>query len=249
MAPMDPTLMLIVALAFVAGGMLKGATGYGAPLLAVPVMAVSVDMAFAITIFSVPNILPNLWQAFAYRAHRLSSGFLLRFGGAAAAGSGLGAIVLATVRQDILALVLAAIIVLYIAFRLRQPGWRLPPRAATALAAPVGFVGGMFQTAIGLSAPVSLTFLSSMRLERPAFVQTIAVFFASVGVVQLPALWGLGYLTPQTLALSVSALLPLVLGMWIGARIARRIAPETFQNLVLVILAGLAVRLVWGALG
>ena len=246
---MDPTLALVVALAFVAGGVLKGATGYGAPLLAVPVMAVSVDLAFAITIFSIPNILPNLWQAWSFRAARLSPGFLLRFAGAAALGSAAGAWALANIDTDLLSLVLVAIILTYIGFRLWQPDWTLPMGPARWLALPAGLFGGMFQTAAGLSAPVSLTFLSAMRLPRETFVQTISTFFAAVGLVQIPALWSLGYLTPVTAALSASALLPLALGMWLGARLARHLSPESFQRIVLVILVGLAARLAWSALG
>lgn len=243
---MEPGLIIVVALAFVAGGILKGVTGYGAPLLAVPVMAVSVDMAFAVTIFSIPNILPNLWQSWRFRSHRLPWAFLGRFAGAAALGSGLGAVVLASFSQDVLSIVLAALITLYLVFRLWQPGWEMPMKTARRLAVPAGLAGGMFQTASGLSAPVSLTFLSAMRLERPVFVQTIATFFAAVGLVQVPALIGLGYLNPQTFALSVLALLPLAGGMWLGSRLAPFIPSDRFQQLVMLILAGLAVRLAWG---
>ncbi len=52
-------ILAIVGLAL--GGMLKGATGAGAPLIAVPVMAMYFDVPMAVTVFAVTNLLANVW--------------------------------------------------------------------------------------------------------------------------------------------------------------------------------------------
>ena len=49
------------------GGILKGATGVGAPLIAVPVMTSFVDIRFAVAVFVVPNLVTNLIQSIIYR--------------------------------------------------------------------------------------------------------------------------------------------------------------------------------------
>ena len=49
------------------GGVLKGATGAGAPLIAVPALAVLFDVPTAIAIFSLPNFFSNAWQGWSFR--------------------------------------------------------------------------------------------------------------------------------------------------------------------------------------
>ena len=63
----DLQTMVIVGVAFAMGGILKGATGAGAPLIAVPVMTSFVDISFAVAVFVVPNLVTNLIQSVIYR--------------------------------------------------------------------------------------------------------------------------------------------------------------------------------------
>ena len=63
MAFIDIQTLIIVGLAFAMGGILKGATGVGAPLIAVPVMTSFVDIRFAVAVFVVPNLVTNLIQS------------------------------------------------------------------------------------------------------------------------------------------------------------------------------------------
>jgi uncharacterized membrane protein YfcA len=138
-------------------------------------------------------------------------------------------------------------VLLYIAFRLMRPNWHLPRPLADRLCAPVGLIGGMMQGAGGISAPVSVTFLNAMRLERGQFIATISVFFCAMSLVQIPALIGLGILTPQIAALSGAAMVPLLGGMPIGAWLARRISKESFDKIILVLLGVIALKLLFDA--
>lgn len=239
---------IIIGIAFALGGILKGATGFGAPLLAVPLLALMFDLPFAITIFSIPNILPNLWQTWAYRKHRLPLTFLASYAIAGGLGAGVGTYMLARVSSDVLTLVLACIMIAYVGFRLLRPAWKLGLLAGTRLSFPVGFVGGILQGAAGLSAPVSVTFLNSLHLEREQFISTISVFFVALGIVQIPMLIDYGYLNQTNILLSFSALLPLTAGMPIGAMLGKRISRERFNQMLLIILTILSAKLLWESL-
>lgn len=234
---------LIVAAAFAFGGIMKGATGFGAPILAVPLLALFFDVPFAVTIFSIPNLLPNMWQSWAYRRHRLPAKFVTRFTIAGAFGAGIGTYMLANVSAEILSFGLACIITVYIVLRLLHPAWGLRFPIAARLAAPFGLIAGMLQGSSGLSAPVSITFLNSMKLEREQFISTISMFFVALGVVQIPMLRGFGYLTLENFALSCAAVIPLIAFMPIGARLARYISRETFDWIILIFLALLCIKL------
>src|SRR3546814_10009858 len=95
--------------------------------------------------------------------------------------------------------------------------------------------------------PFSIPFLNAMRIDRPAFIATISVFFVAMSAMQIPLLVGWGVLTPLRLLLSVAAILPLAAGMPLGAMLARRFSKEFFDRLILVVLALVAARLVLNA--
>ena len=67
--------------------------------------------------------------------------------------------------------------IIYIALKLIVPKWKLTYQRATKLVFIMGAGGGVLQGSAGLSAPVSITFLNSMKLERNQFIPTISVYF------------------------------------------------------------------------
>lgn len=235
--------IIIVGIAFALGGILKGATGVGAPLLAVPLLALMFNLPFAIAIFTFPNVLPNIWQSWAYRKDRLPPGFVVSFTLAGGLGAAIGTFVLTRTAPETLSLGLACIILVYVVFRLINPSWGLGFRLGMWLSAPAGLIAGILQAAAGLSAPVSITFLNALHLERGQFISTISMFFVSLGLVQIPMLISYGYLTPANILLSLAALVPLVAGMPLGSLLARHISRERFNQILLVILTVLSVKL------
>ncbi|ROO27611.1 glutamine amidotransferase [Salinisphaera orenii MK-B5] len=240
-----------VAIAFAClalGGVIKGATGAGAPIFAVPALAMMFDVQFAVVVMLMPNLLTNCWQAWRFRHQRLSTRFHLGFAGAGAVGVLPGSVMLARLPPHFLSLGVAFAVIAYIAFRVARPGWSIGRALARRLSAPAGLSAGLLQGASGLSAPVSLTFLNAMKLERPYFIFSASLFFVAMTLPQLPMLVALGVLTPQRLLLSTCALLPVVLFMPLGARLARHLPRKLFDRVILAVLGILAVKLLLDAL-
>ena len=238
--------MISMFWAFVAlalGGILKGATGAGAPIIAVPVMAMLYDVPFAIVILTVPNLLSNAWQAWTHRMDAMPWNFTLRFAAGGVAGAAIGTVMLAYLPPETLEVLVALAVIAYIAFRIARPDWALPFTMAYRVVLPVGTLAGVMQGAAGVSAPVSITFLNALRPERRAFVGTISVFFASMAVVQLPLLGWFGFLSWERLAWSGAALLPILSFMPLGAALSRTLSREIFDRVILILLAAVAVRL------
>ena len=239
----DVTDLLYIALAFLLGGVLKGATGAGAPILAIPVLSLYHDVPTAVTVFVVPNILSNVWQSWQYRRERLPAAFSVPLVVAGIVGAGVGTLLLSTLSGQALAALVAAVLFVYIAFRLARPDWRLAYARAVPLAAPLGLVAGILQGASGISAPVSITFLNAMRLERAVFIATISIFFLGMGLAQLPLMMAFGLMTGERFLASGVALLPLLAGMPLGAWLARRVSRSVFDRVILALLGVMAVRL------
>src|SRR5690606_4573999 len=66
---MSPESLVLIAVALGAGAIVKGATGMGLPLIAVPALAASFGVPHALAIMTVPILVTNIWQIWRYRAH------------------------------------------------------------------------------------------------------------------------------------------------------------------------------------
>jgi hypothetical protein len=233
----------LVAVCLFLGGVVKGATGAGAPLFAVPAVTALFDLRLAIILMVLPNILTNVWQAWSFRDNLRELSFLRPYLLSGIAGIFVGTWLLAIFPEAALSAVLCAALLAYVIWRMARPDWVLSREGGAALAVPAGALAGALQGAAGLSAPASLTFLSSMRLSRPAFAGTISLLFVLLATAQLPALWVAGMLTPWSLMLSALAIAPIVLGMTVGTWLARFMSQDMFQRVVLLLLAGVALLL------
>lgn len=236
----------IISLAL--GGILKGATGAGTPVLAVPVIAMFFGVDVAVVTMLIPNLINNFWQGWQYRDTMMPRRFMVVFTIAGMVGVVAGTWLLVSLPATLLLLIVAFGVFSYIAFRLARPEWMVPERLHQPLAAPVGMVSGMLQGASGVSAPVSITFLNAMRLTRPVFIGTISWFFAWMTVAQLPALALSGVLSWERLGYSLGAMAIISAFMPVGAMIGRRVSRETFDKALLTLLFLIAVKIVIDAL-
>lgn len=240
----DAVTFAVIFAALALGGTIKGATGAGAPLVAVPVMAAFYDVRFAVVMMAVPSVVMNVLQLWRYRSAHLPERFALRYGIGGGIGTFLGTVILATLPVEALTLIIAGAVVAYIVLRVARPGFKVPWQTAMRMVLPVGLVSGVLQGSAGLSAPVSVSFLNAMRIGREPFIVTISALFTAMGVAQIPTLVGFGLLTWDRFLLSLAALIPLMGFMPVGNWLARRLPPQAFDKLVLVLLTLLAIRLV-----
>jgi len=236
---------MIVGLAFAMGGVIKGATGVGAPLIAVPVMTSFFDVRFAVAVFVLPNLVTNLVQAFIYRKALKSKVFLLILSLSVGGGAFAGSLMLYQASRGLLEMLMAGIVLLYVGFRLTKPDWQLSLSAAHKLSAPMGFLSGFLQGVFGISAPATLPFLNAIKFERTEFIVIASVIFTTMSVIQLPTLMHLGIMHLEHVYLGLLAVIPLVACMPVGAFILRHASPQTFDKAILIILVGVAARLLW----
>ena len=162
----------------------------------------------------------------------------LTFG--AGVGAALGTVMLAGLSGRVLMMVVAGLALIYVAFRIRRPGWSLQHGMATKIAAPVGVGCGILQGAAGISAPLSISFIG--------FIATISALFMAMSIVQIPSLWAVGLLTPERAGISLMACLPLFAGMPLGEWLARFISRDSFDKIVMALLTLIALRLFWEAI-
>ena len=241
----DPLIIIAILVAFSLGGILKGATGAGAPIITIPVIAAFYDVRIAVIIMVIPNLLTNIGQLYQFRKTILPKFFTLSFAIGGGIGAFLGTILLANLSIKILTLSVAFIVIVYILLKLLVPSWKLTYEKAKKLVFLMGSLGGILQGTAGLSAPISITFLNSMKLERNQFIPTISVYFGVMSIFQMPTLYYYNFLNLEIILVSCISTLVLLSFMPIGSWIAKSVSKESFDKITLILLCFIAFRIIY----
>lgn len=238
----------IIALAIGLGSFIKGATGTGLPLVAVPVMATFLGVERAVVVMVIPGIATNVWMLWQRRAHLRGARDLPVLLGTGGIGAVVGTWGLRELEGAVLSLLVAAVVVLYVVVFLRSASLQFPAEVTRYTSWPVGLAAGGLQGATGMSGPLLTTYLHGFRLQRDIFIVSIVTLFLAFAVVQGAALAQFGMFTPSRAVEGVLALAPIV-AMPLGTRVARRFSRRTFDLWVLAVLVGAALKLMWDGVG
>jgi uncharacterized membrane protein YfcA len=239
------TAAAVIVGAVLLGAFAKGITGSGLPLVAVPVIAGFFGVQRAVLVMVVPTLVTNAVLLWEHRASLRGTRDLPVLLLAGVLGVAVGTYGLTVVDDDVLSLVLAGVIVLYLALFKARPDLTLPPSVSRLSAPGVGLVSGVLQGATGVSGPIVVPFLHAYRLSRGAFVLSQTAVFQAFALMQVVTLTAVGLFTPQRIVEGLLALVPALLAMPIGMRVARHVPRRTFDLLVLGLLALTAVKLVY----
>jgi len=241
----DPIIIVAIFIAFALGGILKGATGAGAPIVTIPVMAAFYDVRIAVIIMVIPNLLTNIGQLYQFRKTILPRFFTVSFALGGGIGAFLGTILLVNLPIKILTLSVACIVIIYILLKLIVPSWKLNYIKAKKLVFLMGAGGGILQGSAGLSAPISITFLNSMKLERNQFIPTISVYFGVMSIFQMPTLYYYDFLNLEIIFMSCISTIVLMAFMPFGSWIAKSVSKDSFDKITLILLGFIALRIIY----
>ena len=176
------------------------------------------------------------------RSHRGETRDLPALLAAGIVGAVVGTIALVNVPAAPLTFVLTTVLVLYIAHSLIKPNALLAPEVASWFAPLVGFVAGTFQGSVGISGPITGSWIHAYRLAPGAHIFSVTLIFAVSGGVQLAILIGTGELAGRWVA-SIAALIPVLLALPLGKLLRGRLSSKGFDRAVLAVLAASAVSL------
>ena len=242
-----PILALAVA-ALVVGGVVKGVTGIGLPVVTIAIMSNFLPVPVVLGLVTFPIVLTNLWQA-VHSGNILNSVRRFWF---------ITAVLLVTLWFSAKLVVALEPAVMYgllggavMIFTLSNLVRELPTIPASAewwsgpLAALLGgFLGGI-STIWG--PPMTLYFLM-LRLKKEEFVGTVGLIWFCASVPLVLAYLKHGILNADTIPLSLGACVPGVMGLMIGQKIRRRINQETFRKVLLGFLFLVGLNLIGRAL-
>ena len=221
---------------------LRGATGFGAGVVAIPLLALALPLNVVIPVVTTLGIVASLGQSMQearYVDWRALRGLALP----SAIGLGVGLWLFASLDQALLLRAFAAFIIVYGLWSLvpRAPALRVPPRA---LAAAAGGAGGLVATLFGgMAGPFYAIYLRALQLDKRRFRASMSSVLLALGLVRAGGYGGLGFYDRRALAVLALCAPAMALGMLAGERWHARLEQANFERVVALLLAASGIAL------
>lgn len=235
----------LVVFAYLLAGFVKGVIGMGLPTVALGILAAVITPAQAAAILIAPSLATNIWQMVAgpYLAGLIKRLGLMLIGMFVGAWFGSG--ILTGENAKPAAIGLGIVLILYSLLGLTKVRFSVPRSAEIWLGPLVGVATGYVMAATGVFVIPALPYLQAIGLEKDELVQALGLHF-SVSTIGLAfVLWDGGALNVSMGTLSLFAIAPALLGMYLGQKMRARISAQTFLVLMYLGLVALALNLLW----
>ena len=240
----DPFFYALAIPAVLLLGISKSGFGTGFGSLAVPMMAMSISVPQAAAILMPVLLLMDTLSLAAFRKDfdKQLLKFLVPF---ALLGTVIGALLFKLLDTHIVAGLVGAFTLLFLAQRLLFPPRPNSPPPARWLGALLTITSGFTSFVAHAGGPPINAYVIPLRLSPVKFTATMAFLFFVVNLSKwIPYAW-LGLLDTRNMATSVM-LLPLApIGVWVGVRLARRISEVLFYRFLYSGMVLTGCKLLW----
>jgi uncharacterized membrane protein YfcA len=213
---------------------LRSAAGFGAGLIAIPMLAFILPVSTAVSVATVLTTLTSMgqvsreWRHIAWRQFAVIFFYSM-------AGIGLGLYFIRFLDENVLRRCLGVFLIIYALHALWTAGSHhlLPRRWHGTLAAAVGIVGGLLSALFGARAgPIYVVYFEILRLERAIFRATMSAVVVLGGAARIVGYGSYGFYDRSTLVLLAVGVPVVFLGSWLGDRVVYRLSAESFSRLV-----------------
>ena len=247
---MPAEVVAVAALAVVAAsGVLKGSIGFGAPLLAVPALAMLVGTRAAVVLIALPLFTANVALLLGRPADPAALRRFVPLMVTLVPATFLGGALLANLDVAVLSVVVGLVTLAFVALTLAGVQLATPPRAETAVSLLVGVAGGLLQGATSIPGSLFAIYLTGLGLDKRAFVYGITLIFVAGNVAQVATYLRFGLYTRDLLLGSLGLAVVLLLGQQVGFKVQDRLDPDRFRWVVLVAVAASGTLLLVRGLG
>jgi uncharacterized membrane protein YfcA len=249
LADLDPLRLTLILLTVLLGAVVKGAIGFGFPLMTAPLLSTIWDARHAVLLISLANLFNNVGVSFRGGGSRKTFRRLVPTLAGLIVGMVIGALLLASLDAVTLALVVGCAAVVFALVALLKPDLAVPPRLERYLAWPMGLAGGVLGGSTGIAGPAIVSYLFALKLSKRELVYFLALLYLVGAFVQVGAFWQLGLFDTTTLVVGLLSCVPNTLGVVVGLRIQDRIDPVLFRRIVVVVIgltgSSLVLRGLW----
>jgi len=242
--PVDPAILQVILVLFVAT-LVRSAFGFGEALIAVPLLALTMPvkeaapLAVLVSITIAFLILLQDWR----RVHARSAGWLVVF---TMLGIPLGLVLLRTVPESAVKATLAALIITFSVYSLT--GGHHRELKDDRLAWLFGFNAGILGGAYGMNGPPLAIYGALRRWTPEYFRATLQAYFLPASIAGMAGYAVAGLWTPAVNHFYLVSLPGVVIAVFLGRSLNRRLPASRFISCVYIGLAAIGVVLLLQAI-
>ena len=238
----DPSIVIIIILAVLAGGLVKGTIGFGMPMVALPLIAFIIPATTAMILLCAPILLTNFLQMKikeGISSYRFLPMIICLIVGLIIGARLILEINLNTITQIIAVSIIFAALVNCIGFKIENIN-KSKERIITSI---IGFGSGILGGLSTFYGPPMLAYLVAADLPKEKFVRTVSTMYFVGSFPLYGSLIYYGFATKLDLMMSLFLIIPAFISQQIGAKIRNKINQKQFRICILVTLIILGISL------
>lgn len=226
----DTSMLVVTGFAFLLAGFVKGVIGMGLPTVAVAVLTLAMPPALAAALYVLPAIATNAWQSVAGPSlipllRRLGTMFV-----GVIVGIWFGAGMLTGDTRGHAAVALGIALAAYATFGLLSPALSVPRKWEVWLSPLVGLTTGLITGATGIFIIPAVPYIQALQMEREELIQALGLSFLIATSTLALVLARAGILGAEVAAISLVAIVPAAIGMYLGQIFRTRASPALFRR-------------------
>ena len=231
---MNIDILVLVAVVFLSAGAIKGLIGFGLPTVSIAIIATFLGLIEAMTLMLLPSLVTNLFQGFV-------GGSLIRlirrcwimfiFG---AVFVWMTSTLLSTWNPVSFTILLGVVVTIYGLGGLCSFKFPSPCSNESWISPFVGLVSGSITGLTGVFVVPAIGYLQALRLERDELIQAMGLWFTIATLSLAFSLQDHGLLSSELGWVSLMAVLPALLGMWVGRILRPKLSESTFRRLFFI---------------
>jgi uncharacterized protein len=222
--------LALAAVVFLVAGWVKGLVGMGLPTVAMGALALAMPPAQAAALLVLPSLVTNVWQllagpALVSIARRLALVMLF-----VCLGTGLGIGFLTQSSSRWPSLLLGAVLASYSLLGLYVPRLAIPRAYEYWLGPVVGATTGVLTGATGVFVVPAVPYLSALGLTKDELIKALGLSFTVSTLALAAGLAASGSFPGGLAATSLAAVIPALVGMFLGQAVRSRLDPTSFRK-------------------
>lgn len=242
---MPEPVFLFVLFALTTSAFIKGSLGLGFSTICLAILANAIELKTAISIVVLPSLISNLMVMFEAGNLRISLRSFLTMLLMTLPGMALGLQVLRQSDSTLSLLILSLVLITYGCWGLANHKFRIDSRLIPRLNPLIGFLTGSVNGATGSQIFPIMPYLLSLNISKEVLVQTINLSFTLCSLIMLSFLYATNTLDTKSILSFSLGIIPVMIGVWLGSKVRRRLADRRFRQAVMLLIITLGVVLLF----
>ena len=231
----DPTIIIIIIFAVLAGGLVKGTLGFGMPMVALPIIAFIIPPTTAMILLCAPIFLTNFLQI-KFRqgvsSYRFLPMFLCLIIGLIIGARLILEIDVKTITQIIAVSIIFAALVNCFGIKIKN----INKNHENTITSLIGFGSGILGGLSTFYGPPMLAYLVAVDLPKEKFVRTVSTMYFIGSFPLYGSLIYYGFATKEDLIFSLILIIPAFIAQQVGTKIRDKFNQKQFRICILITL-------------